>query len=639
MNIRRALKNYCANMGKTPSKKYYYIFGFVIFAIFQILPFIIFGKASIITIHDNLDILIPFYKMFRDDNLFFKFNVATNGFSNMSSIYYGVFGYTFQSLIFYFLPTFIAYAVNHFISVILGFGCMFLFLKKIRIKNYINFFIALIFSILPVVTSWSIAVSTIPLIILIFIYYFENVSQRVDPIIALMLFYPFFSYFTAIGIFIIGFWLLGSIFYLFRYKRINKNLVIGLLLLILGYVVTDIQLFYSMFIVRVPLNRSIFLNSESFITSFKCFKSYFKEYFLYGSYHAPSLQTKIILPIIFGFIVSSFILYFIRKFGQTYKYLDIVRKNTKGIEQNIKNIFILFSLVIFNSLIGALYDSKLIQGIVSSIFPFLTGFNWGRIWIFNRFLWYVLFALVLNFVNELATLNFNPKIDITTNMLGTIVSKIIEALVVFVLLIQLVYTSIVQIPYNDSAYTWANELLIQRGLAERYIDKFNFDDYISYDEFFAPEFFNSIKDDVSYTDERVIAVGFHPSVLMYNGFNCIDGYNNAYPLSYMMKFRNLIAPEFVVNTNDRDYYDSWGGRMYVYNKEISYVPTKKMDHTPIELRIDKNIFRDEFNGVYIFSRAEILNSEMLDLKLVKIYSQNEGIYTIFLYKTVSNLTN
>lgn len=123
---------------------------------------------------------------------------------------------------------------------------------------------------------------------------------------------------------------------------------------------------------------------------------------------------------------------------------------------------------------------------------------------------------------------------------------------------------------------------------------------------------------------------------MYNGFNSIDGYNNAYPLSYMKKFRKLIAPEFVVNVQARDYFDSWGGRMYIYNKELPYTPTRNFHQAPIELRIDNKVFKDEFDGVYVFSRAEILNAEALDLILLRNYSQKEGIYNIFLYKVLEN---
>jgi hypothetical protein len=152
-------------------------------------------------------------------------------------------------------------------------------------------------------------------------------------------------------------------------------------------------------------------------------------------------------------------------------------------------------------------------------------------------------------------------------------------------------------------------------------------------EFYSEDLFTTIKDDIDYTDEKVVAFGYHPAVLMYNGFNCIDGYNNAYPLSYMQKFRTLIAPELEINKEAREYYDNWGGRMYLYNSELSYEPTRNKDTLPTKLNIDMNVFWNDFDGRYILSRAEISNAGTLGLDFVNRYFDEESIYTVYLYAT------
>jgi hypothetical protein len=179
--------------------------------------------------------------------------------------------------------------------------------------------------------------------------------------------------------------------------------------------------------------------------------------------------------------------------------------------------------------------------------------------------------------------------------------------------------------------TWFNELVVKTGLAEKISLHVLDDDFISYKEFFAEDFFNEIKQDISYTNEKVVAFGYHPSVLMYNGFNCIDGYLSFYPLRHMQKFRTLIAPELEINEEARDYYDSWGGRMYLYNSELNCLPTRNKNTLPVKLNIDMSVFRNEFNGKYIFSRAEILNASILGLDFKKKYDSDESIYTIYLY--------
>lgn len=49
---------------------------------------------------------------------------------------------------------------------------------------------------------------------------------------------------------------------------------------------------------------------------------------------------------------------------------------------------------------------------------------------------------------------------------------------------------------------------------------------ITYAEFFDTSLFEEIKKDIGYNGEKVVAFGFHPSVLIYNGFTTIDGYSS-----------------------------------------------------------------------------------------------------------------
>jgi hypothetical protein len=118
---------------------------------------------------------------------------------------------------------------------------------------------------------------------------------------------------------------------------------------------------------------------------------------------------------------------------------------------------------------------------------------------------------------------------------------------------------------------------------------------------------------------------------MYNGFNCIDGYNNAYPLSYMRKFRALIAPELEINEKIREYYDTWGGRMYLYNSELSFGPTRNKNTVPVKLNIDMDVFKNDFNGKYILSRAKIANADELGLQFINKFDNDKSIYTIYVY--------
>jgi hypothetical protein len=144
----------------------------LIFAVFFLLPIILFRTNSIITIHDNLDSLIPFYKMYHDNGLYFKFDVPTKGFSEMSTLYYNYTSFSITPLLFYLLDDFIALTINIYIGIYIGFFSMYLLLKKIRnMDATLIILISICFAILPVIPTCNFTINTLPLIITVFIHF------------------------------------------------------------------------------------------------------------------------------------------------------------------------------------------------------------------------------------------------------------------------------------------------------------------------------------------------------------------------------------------------------------------------------------------------------------------------------------
>jgi len=77
--------------------------------------------------------------------------------------------------------------------------------------------------------------------------------------------------------------------------------------------------------------------------------------------------------------------------------------------------------------------------------------------------------------------------------------------------------------------------------------------------------------------------------------------------------------------------------MYLYNSELSSEPTKNKYTSPVNLNISMEVFKNDFEGKYILSRAEISNSDTLGLELIKRYYDEKSIYTIYLYQTCVSL--
>jgi hypothetical protein len=596
---------------------------------FMLLPFILFGNNMIITVHDNLDQF--YYKMFHDNHLFFRFDVPTKSFDGLSTLYYSQFGYSFTSLLYSTLNDFIAYSLNYFFGALFGFLSMYILLKKVlKLSQLLLLCVSVCYAILPVIPIWNIAVGTVPFIIIIFYYFASSNNIKFSWKILFVLLYPFFSFFASIGIFICTFWFIGTIIISIKNKKINLNLLVGFIILCIGYILVDLRLFYAMFVVKEPLNRVIFdTKPHDIISGLKMLLRSFKDYGGNGYYHAASLQRQIVLPV--AGIVSIFsclrmLLLMKEATGST---IDRVKKVLVQMDNKIKLLFILEFLVVVFSGIAALYDSGFLDGFISKYIHILTGFAWGRVWIFNRVLWYIIFALCIYCILQIDTITFAFHDKSEKFVFPSFLPKIVT---VMLICLQLLYIISYRGYYNDQTKTWFNEVFIKTGIAKKIFPQREFNDFISYREFFSEELFAEIKKDIAYSDEKVVAFGYHPSVLMYNGFNCIDGYNNAYPLSYMQKFRTLIAPELEINRTARDYYDSWGGRMYLYNSELSDEPTRDKNTSPVKLNIDMNVFKNEFKGTYILSRTEITNAEVLGICLVRRYYKVESIYTIYLYK-------
>jgi len=419
------------------------------------------------------------------------------------------------------------------------------------------------------------------------------------------------------GFFLVCLWALGSAVLWLYTQKLHWNLVAGLGSLIIGYVLVDVKLFYAKFVLQEPLNRVLMLLNQYEVPFEQAMRFAWAD-FLYGGdfwgYHAPVFASKVIFPTVFVtvFSIIVFILYKVAK--NTYE-----KKRKKLAGYALISLALLGVAVIF-SLIGTLYRSSEAVALAGEVLPFLKGFNWGRFSFVNRTVLYVLFALTLIMLLQCKRVRYLPHV--------LACSQIFVILIVFMSHTRFFNNTDENIyiynQYNHFTYNF-RKLLRQI---------FNIsDNEITYNEFFAESFFHDIKVDLQYNGEGVAALGYHPGVLMYNGFATLDGYNNAYPLRYALAFREIIAPQLALNAWHKQYYDSWAGRMYLFNNEVSEIPTRDRVSTPVILHINVEAFR-KLGGRYILSRAEIGNAEELRLRYMRKYSSANAIYEIFVYGVI-----
>lgn len=553
----------------------------IIVFLFFVIPFVIFGKNSVITIHDNLDGSAAFFHYIHQHKLFWAFDKEVPLFGGTSTLFINREGFYLYNFIYCLLPTYVGYVVNHIVCIVLGFFCMF-FLQKLIFKQeniIIIILTSLAYAVLPSVAVYKMAVATLPFVPILF---FKLMTTKEKRWIIISLVYPFLSEFSSVGLFICGFWFMAMIIICIKKKELNKRLLFGFILICVGFLICISRLIYMRFILQETLNRDFeTVNPIPFIHSLIT-------YFFSGYYHSATLQNRLIDWVILG-VSIIIIIKTLKNKKMQYSYLAVV-------------LFSCLLTMLFCSIIAALSEAKIMDKIVNVVFPPLKGVSFTRIYMISRVTCYVAFTASLLYIAN---------------------KEEHKGIAYSFAILQLVIIFLSNTFYSDSELTWKKNIVSSNDISWT---------NISWKEFFSEKQFSKIKDSINYSGEPVCAVGYHPSVLLYNDFNTIDGYLSVYPRRQQLLWHNLMEPEFERNEQDKNYFDSWGGRRYVYNKDLSWEPTREKYHDAVDLYINMDILKKDFGCKYILSRAELSNAVELGLKNVGTFDSADSIYCIWVYE-------
>ncbi len=224
---------------------------------------------------------------------------------------------------------------------------------------------------------------------------------------------------------------------------------------------------------------------------------------------------------------------------------------------------------------------------------FLREFNFSRFHWLHPLLWYLILALALKMIAD------NGKLG--------------KILAISLILLQGGYLF-----YN-------NEEIVQRKAGEP-----------TYQAFYAEDMFRDIKNYIGedQRDYRVVSIGIHPSISLYNGFHTLDGYSSNYDLAYKHEFRKIMAQELHKSPFYEHYFDTLGGsRCYIFVEKLCYNSMMYKDKNIVieNLDIDTDQLK-AMGGKYIFSALEISNSEEQHLELLKVFDNDQSAWKIYLYK-------
>lgn len=590
--------------------KYWFIFPIAGFLIFEGGVFFYFGEKSYIAVHDNMDLFIAQFRMLQNTNSFWKHGVDVPFLGGISrdnlpselSLY---------SLLYMIFPTYTAYILGLLIKVVIAIVSFKLLIQELYPEKYadyrpIVYMVGFVYGILNLFPAYGFAFASMPLAAYLLIRIYRKPSKQLY--IALFC-YPLVSYFSYMGIFILGYIVIAIIWLLIKNRKSSQDnkqyckdsgqrnllyninpvwrLVIALVILALGYVVCEYRLFSQMLLNDEVTIRSSIVNAD---LSVKEVLGEIATVWKEGIFHADGVHTKLVLPLCIVYFIINNVCY-------------LVKKQPKQILHDSFNFVMLF--IVFNSVVYGLYDFAPVRNLFETLIPQLQGLQFNRTIFFNPFLWYAALFLILVRLYDMGI----------WHMWAANIVVCLAALVVITTATR----------YNDiynTCYYRAYEYFYGTEV-----------DALDYEQFYAVDLFTEIKEKIDYQGEWSVAYGMHPAVLEYNNIATLDGYLGFYSQQYKEDFRKVIAPALERVEETRIYYDDWGARAYLYSgTDPSIVNASKTIYaTDNDIYIDAESL-EALGGKYIFSRINISNADEAGLVLIDSYTSADESYTIYLYE-------
>lgn len=545
--------------------------------IFYYFPFICLGEDAYIIIHDNLDSTFVWdYLIANKSGAEYYQNSSYLNIMNGLQDEFMPSSWSISVLFFKLFPPFIAYFLNDLFGRLIGLIGMILLMKDYIVKtgcckNTVIVFVSIIFCFIGTYVIYSgLTVLGQPLLLWLMWNLYEGKYKW--WYFVLIPVYALTSSLTLSGVFILI--MLGVWWFLGGIKDKKKRIpfLVSILLLLLAYVVVENKIFYNFFFSTEISHRFEFQKED--VGWWFMLKNALKGV-LVTQYHSGAYKT-------FPIIIFVLLVLFYRK-------------------GKVDNLFkIIFSVIILICLWSFVYN--LLLSFLGNTISILTAFNWERFYFVLPMCWILLFSCGLSYM-----LSSKKKANIACSFLF-----------IFLMFANICYC-------NQELRQSYFKLFIRKELSEP-----------SYKEFFDRELFSTISNYIQapINSYRIVSVGMHPSIPLFNGFYCLDGYQPLYPLSYKHEFRELIAGELDKNSLLKEYFDDWGSRCYAFSSELfehsgnSLLINKKEQIKIKDFKFNYSKFKD-MGGLYILSTVEILNIPS-SVVLQKVFEGNWK--RIYLYK-------
>lgn len=598
----------------THKKNCYLAAGLVLSCLFMI-PYFLLGGGSIVTYHDQLDgelfsYLLTAKYLLTDIRVYPE---IMNGLPAAGAVPPAP---LFVLLYAAFKP-FTAFMISQWIIYLTAFLGMYLLLMRLTGREFISFSIAVIFMLMPFYPVYGLCIPGQPLLFFAVLALFDKERRSAvsssfprkagyyfsaDSIFYYLI---IFLYGISSSLVLAGFaclLLLGgsalihTITALRLKKRGSLSLWFSLIVLLTSYISVNSGLIRQ---VLFPGNTYISHKTEMMLSP-QNFSDYFKEAFTTGISYAQSFHRVLFILMLF-----CLLLFFINA---------VVKKESlfSGSDKLplLKALRVLL-FIFLTCLFYAFYHGHFITEIRNISGGILKTFNLDRVCWLLPTAWCILAGYLLSFIAGLREHKTAARSCSLCLKYGII---------------------------SATLGIWGITVLLHSPLRPNLSKLLKGGDYyaLDWDRFFAEDIFSQIDSAIGKPKDsyHVISVGIYPAAAAYNGFYCLDGYSNNYPLEYKHTFRRIMEGELEKSDYIRDFFDNWGNRCYITTAEQAnyYTFEKKWNSVIYDLDLNTDVLKG-LDCRYVFSAAYLMNAEEKGLTLLREAPfETEGSwYHIYVY--------
>lgn len=559
----------------------YMLIGFMAVSLIAV-PYFVLGEGSYVQIHDQMDgeILNYIYqaKYFMQGDIVPEFMNGMGKYSMLPPAPFGV-------LFYFFMSPYWAFAVMQWFLLLVGFFSMYKLCSKLGMHLEVCLAIAVLYCFLPFYPTYGLASLGQPMLVLAALYLLEEGHSVAKKIMAcgMIGLYAGFSSLALIGFV----WIVtGGILILWQLfkKHIDKAFWIGLgtAVMCLVYLYTNLDLIKSV----LGISGFVSHREEMVINPTLDLLGHARSLLFVGGSYSNVYSAGILIAAVLTLLIFNQI-----NHGRC------------------RRILVVMCFLVLGILWAVLWNSESVLAIRKAIGGMIMYFQADRVyWIFP-FMWAMILACVLD---VWITYFFTVKAVWLRCVCG--------ASALGLCLIQGAQE------FHDGT--------LNKNVRLMFVDDYQ---QITWESFYMEEVFEEMKDymEQDTSSYSVVSLGIYPSVALYNGFTCADGYSNNYDLAYKHEFVKIMEAEMAKNKEAEALVKSWGNRLYLISGEYGLSPLMGKESKVVysDISLDTEAMK-ALNIRYLLAAGPITNASELDMELVRTepFVSDSSYYEIWLYE-------